>query len=91
MQGAGRGTSFGWRQSYSACGWVPPRWQAQTIESVLVEGNERIEADTVRSYMAVGPGDAFDAEALNESLKSLFESGLFADVAIRREGKRPDR
>ena len=60
--------------------------QAQTIESVLVEGNERIEADTVRSYMAVGPGDEFDADAVNESLKSLFESGLFADVAIRREG-----
>ncbi len=60
--------------------------QERTIESVLVEGNERIEADTVRSYMAVGPGDEFDADAVNESLKSLFASGLFADVAIRREG-----
>ena len=59
--------------------------QERTIESVLVEGNERIEADTVRSYMAVGPGDEFDADAVNESLKSLFASGLFADVAIRRE------
>ena len=53
---------------------------------MLVEGNERIEADTVRSYMSVGPGDEFDADAVNESLKSLFETGLFADVAIRREG-----
>ena len=60
--------------------------QERTIESVLVEGNERIEADTVRSYMAMGPGDEFDADAVNESLKSLFESGLFADVTIRREG-----
>ena len=60
--------------------------QAQMIESVLVEGNERIEADTVRSYMVVGPGDEFDADTVNESLKSLFASGLFADVAIRREG-----
>ena len=60
--------------------------QAQTIDSVLVEGNERIEADTVRSYLAVGPGDAFDSDAVNQSLKSLFETGLFADVAIRREG-----
>ena len=60
--------------------------QAQTIDSVLVEGNERIEADTVRSYMALGAGDAFDGDALNESLKRLFESGLFADVAIQREG-----
>ena len=60
---------------------------AQEIESVLVEGNERIEADTVRSYLSVGPGDAFDSVAVNQSLKSLFETGLFADVAIRREGK----
>ena len=60
--------------------------QERTIESVLVEGNERIEADTVRSYLSVGPGDAFDADAVNASLKSLFESGLFADVAIQREG-----
>ena len=60
--------------------------QEAMIESVLVEGNERIEADTVRSYMAVGAGDEFDPDAINESLKSLFASGLFADVAIRREG-----
>ena len=60
--------------------------QERLIGSVLVEGNERIEADTVRSYVSVGPGDEFDADAVNESLKALFESGLFADVAIRREG-----
>ena len=60
--------------------------QERMIESVQVEGNERIEADTVRSYLSVGPGDAFDSDAVNESLKSLFASGLFADVAIRQEG-----
>ena len=60
--------------------------QQQVIESVLVEGNERIEADTVRSYLSVGPGDAFDADAVNQSLKRLFETGLFVDVAIRRDG-----
>ena len=59
---------------------------AQTIDSVLVEGNERIEADTVRSYVSVGPGDEFDSDAVNQSLKTLFETGLFVDVAIRREG-----
>ena len=40
----------------------------------------------MRSYLSVGPGDAFDSNAVNQSLKSLFESGLFADVAIRQEG-----
>ena len=60
--------------------------QEATVGSVLVEGNERIEAETVRSYMTIGAGDRFDADAVNESLKSLFATGLFADVAIRREG-----
>ena len=60
--------------------------QEATVGSVLVEGNERIEAETVRSYMTIGAGDRFDADAVNESLKSLFATGLFADVTIRREG-----
>ena len=60
--------------------------QDSMIESVLVEGNERIEAETVRSYMAIGPGDAYDSDAVNDSLKRLFDTGLFADVAIRRDG-----
>ena len=60
--------------------------QESMIESVLVEGNERIEAETVRSYMSIGPGDTYDSDAVNNSLKSLFETGLFADVTIRREG-----
>ena len=60
--------------------------QESTIESVLVEGNERIEAETVRSYMEIGPGDRYDSDAVNDSLKSLFDTGLFADVVIRREG-----
>ena len=60
--------------------------QSQTIEAVVVEGNERIEADTVRSYLLIGPGDPFDPDTVNDSLKALFATGLFADVTIRREG-----
>ena len=60
--------------------------QSQAIETVVVEGNERIEADTVRSYLLIGPGDPFDPDTVNDSLKALFATGLFADVTIRREG-----
>ena len=60
--------------------------QSQTIEAVVVEGNKRIEADTVRSYLLIGPGDPFDPDTVNDSLKALFATGLFADVTIRREG-----
>ncbi|GAA0570184.1 outer membrane protein assembly factor BamA [Caenispirillum bisanense] len=56
------------------------------IRQIVVEGNQRIEPETVRSYMAVAEGDQFDPARLDQSLKSLFATGLFADVAMRRAG-----
>ncbi|MFZ5929750.1 MAG: outer membrane protein assembly factor BamA [Pseudomonadota bacterium] len=60
--------------------------KAQTIGAIEVTGNQRIESDTVRSYMTLRPGDEFDAAKIDLSLKTLFTTGLFADVTIRREG-----
>ncbi|KZD07197.1 outer membrane protein assembly factor BamA [Oceanibaculum pacificum] len=56
------------------------------IANVRVEGSQRIDPGTVLSYLNVRAGDAFDPLALDRSLKTLFATGLFADVAIRREG-----
>jgi outer membrane protein insertion porin family len=58
------------------------------VQAVDVTGNQRIEGDTIRSYMLLQPGDAFDADRLDRSLKSLYATGLFSDVQIRREGGR---
>ena len=67
---------------------LAPAARAQVaIDAIVVEGNERIEADTVRSYMSISVGDAFNAETINRSLKTLFATGLFADVSIRREAR----
>ena len=60
--------------------------KAQTIGAIEVTGNQRIESDTVRSYMTLRPGDELDAAKIDLSLKTLFTTGLFADVTIRREG-----
>lgn len=56
-----------------------------TISSIRIDGNQRIEDATVISYMKTVVGDRFDAGRINESLKSLFSTGLFADVTIARE------
>lgn len=56
------------------------------IKEIRVEGVQRIEPETVRSYMRVNPGDTFDPLRLDRSLKNLFSTGLFADVTLRREG-----
>jgi outer membrane protein insertion porin family len=57
-----------------------------TISEIRVEGTQRVEPETVRSYMLLQPGDPFDSDRIDRSLKSLFATGLFADVALRREG-----
>ena len=57
------------------------------VGEVLVQGNQRIEGDTVRSYIGVALGDTVDAAAINDALKALYATGLFADVNIRREGE----
>jgi outer membrane protein insertion porin family len=57
-----------------------------TIQSIKVEGNQRIESATVLSYMLVQPGDPFDPDRLDRSLKTLYATGLFQDVRLQRDG-----
>lgn len=56
------------------------------VQRILVEGNQRVEAETVRSYMTIREGQAVSAREIDESLKTLFATGLFADVSIRESG-----
>lgn len=60
---------------------------AARIRQIMVEGNQRLEPGTVQSYLLLGPGDVFDAARMDLSLKTLFATGLFADVTIREEGE----
>ncbi len=61
--------------------------QAQSVvREIRVEGNRRVEPETVRSYLQFNVGDAYDAGRADASLRALFATGLFADVAIYREG-----
>lgn len=56
------------------------------IKEVRIEGTQRVEPETVKSYLLVQPGDPFDADRVDRSLKALFATGLFTDVTLRREG-----
>ena len=64
----------------------PTAPDAPVISSIVVEGTQRIDPATVRSYMTLKEGDRFNVGQINNSLKALFATGLFADVTIRREG-----
>lgn len=60
--------------------------QGATIQSVEVRGAQRVDPGTVLSYMLIKEGDPFDPRRIDRSLKSLFATGLFADISLRREG-----
>ncbi|WP_339659163.1 outer membrane protein assembly factor BamA [uncultured Thalassospira sp.] len=63
---------------------VPVAAHAQSglIRDIEVEGNNRIETATVNAYLTVAPGDSYDIQKINSSLKALFSTGLFADVSF---------
>ena len=61
---------------------------AQTVNSIVVEGNRRVEADTIRSYFRPGPGGRLGPEQEDEALKAMVATGLFSDVRISHAGGR---
>lgn len=60
----------------------------QPLREIVIDGAQRIDPVTVRSYLTVDIGDRLDQRALDDSLKSLFRSGLFTDVVLRQDGGR---
>jgi outer membrane protein insertion porin family len=61
---------------------------AQSANSIVVQGNRRVEADTVRSYFKAGPGGQLGPAQIDDGIKSLYSTGLFSDVRIDRSGGR---
>ena len=60
--------------------------QSGVIREIRVTGNRRVEPETVRTYLKFNVGDAYDPSRVDQSIKSLFATGLFSDVRIDREG-----
>jgi outer membrane protein insertion porin family len=61
---------------------------AQARETIEVQGNRRIDAETVRSYFHALPDGRFDEAARDAALKALLATGLFDKVSIDRAGER---
>ena len=62
--------------------------QAIAAETIEVQGNRRIDAETVRSYFHAAPDGRFDEAARDAGLKALVGTGLFDTVTIERAGER---
>ena len=64
---------------------VAPPTAGGIVRSIEVRGAERVEPETVRSYVDLKIGGAYDREKLDVVLKALYDTDLFADVTIRDE------
>ena len=62
--------------------------EAPSRDMITVQGNRRIDADTVRSYFHPAPDGRFDDAARDAALKALLATGLFDNVTIERGGER---
>jgi outer membrane protein insertion porin family len=60
--------------------------QAATVQNIVINGNQRVENETILSYMQLNVGDSFSDEGIDASIKTLFQTGLFRDVAVDRQG-----
>jgi len=74
---------------------VMPEWfgpfsvtsaQAAVARNIEVRGNTRIEEETVLSYLTIQRGRNYTSSDVDESLKALFATGLFATVDIQPRG-----
>ena len=54
----------------------------RTIKTLRVEGSQRIEPETVLSYTKLRVGQSYTNESLDQALRDLLASDLFADVSI---------
>ena len=53
------------------------------VRAVIVRGTERLEPETVRSYINLQIGERYDRDRLDQAVKALYASELFADATIR--------
>ena len=68
------------------CLAAPEYAQAQeVIQEIQIQGTQRIDNETVLSYLILEPGDPFDPKQLREALKILFQTGFFADIVFERQ------
>lgn len=68
---------------------LPPAAPAPTgdvIRTVTVQGSQRLEPDTILSYIRLRPGQTYTQALGDQALKDLYATELFADVSIRNNG-----
>jgi outer membrane protein insertion porin family len=59
--------------------------QQEVVAEIVIHGNRRIPAETIRARMFTKPGDVYDQGSLERDFNSLWNTGYFDDLRIERE------
>jgi outer membrane protein insertion porin family len=57
----------------------------KTIERFEAVGNASVASDTIRVYLGISPGDAYNPEVLQKNFVNLWQTGLFDDIRLESE------
>ena len=63
----------------------PAANQHDLIREIVIHGNRRIPAETIKARIFTRPGDVYDAAALDRDFSSLWNTGYFDDLRFERE------
>lgn len=58
----------------------------RTVQHIVVRGTQRIEPETVLTYISIHEGETYSEQAADTALKTLYATGLFADVKLAFDG-----
>ncbi|PZP85437.1 MAG: outer membrane protein assembly factor BamA [Azospirillum brasilense] len=65
---------------------LPLSASAEVVKDIRVQGNERIDAAAVETYLGINRGDDVSRYDLDLGLKKLYDTGFFADVSLALDG-----
>jgi outer membrane protein insertion porin family len=65
---------------------VAPAAVVPAVRTITIDGAQRLESDTILSYIRLHVGDAYTQAAADQVLKDLYATELFADVQLRNNG-----
>lgn len=56
------------------------------VDDVQVQGVQRLEPGTVLTYLPLSVGDQFNEGRAQQSIRALYDTGLFENVTLERQG-----
>ena len=58
------------------------------LKEILINGNQRIEADTIKSYLNFKVGDVVGSTEERQMISNLYDTDLFSQIEVKRHGSK---